>query len=229
MSARRNIALASGAVAVAVAALACLVRPSGPKSIALAARQQAMELLGAHIAKVRPECKVLVLSNPFTKQSGYFNEKSQYERVGISGLRQGLGKRSLVTVVFPEIRTEYSANPQSVAIPADCRTPLSFLVQPASVDQLAEAHAECRVIVSLIGLPDGVDRLKIWEEKDPRCFALLLPDLRLLGPPNAAVQAFQRGKILAAVVEDSESGHPLVVTKENVAEVLQRQPRALGY
>ena len=88
-----------------------------------------MEMLGARIAKLRPECRVLVLSNPFTKESGYLNEKSQFERAGLRGLRKGLGRRSPVTVVFPEIRPEYLANPQSVIIPSDSRTPLSFLMQ----------------------------------------------------------------------------------------------------
>ncbi len=188
-----------------------------------------MEMLGARIAKLRPECKVLVLSNPFTKKSGYLDEKNQYERAGLRGLRKGLGGRSPVTVVFPEIRPEFLANPQSVVIPPESRTPLSFLMQPASVDHLAEAHAECRVIVSLIGLPIGVNRLKIWNEKDPRCFALLLPDLRVLGPPDQAVAAFERGKLLAAVVEDLKSGDPVIVTRDNIVKVLEQQPRAFGY
>lgn len=229
MSAKQKIVLALGLVVVAVAAIAFLARPSGPKSAALAARQRAMEMLGARIAKLRPECQIMVLSNPFTKKAGYLNEKTQYERVGVRGLRKGLGGRSTVTVVLPEIRPEYFTNPQSVFLPADSRTPLSFLMQPASVDQLAEAHPECRIIVSLIGLPDGVEQLKIWQETAPHCFALLLPDLRVLGPPAKAVEAFQRGKLLAAVVEDSQSGDPLIVTRDNVEEVLQRQPKALGY
>lgn len=188
-----------------------------------------MEMLGARIAKLRPESKVLVLSNPFTRGASYLNEKCQYERAGLRGLRKGLGARSPLTVVFPEIRPEYLANPQSVIIPSDSRTPLSFLMQPASVDQLAQAHPECRVIVSLIGLPVGVDRLKIWDEQNPRCFALLLPDLRLLGPPAQAAAAFQQGKLLAAVVEDRQSGNPLIVTRDNVVEVLEQQPRVFGY
>ena len=225
---KRNIFRAAGLAVVALAALA-FVGCSGPKNAALAARQRAMEILGSRIAKLRPDCKVLVLSNPFTKESGYLNEKSQYERAGLRGLRKGLGGRSPVTVVFPEIRPEFFSNPQSVIISPDSRTPLSFLMRPGSVDQLAEAHPECRVIVSLIGLPAELDQLKIWSEKDPRCFALLLPDLRLVGPPAKAVEAFQREKLLAVVAEESPSGDPLIVTRDNVVEVLERQPKALGY
>jgi hypothetical protein len=220
----------AAAVAVAgAAAVVFLARSGGPKSAALVARQHAMETLGARIAKLRPACRVLVLSNPFTQEAGYLSEKSQFDRAGVRGLRKGLGSRSPATVVLPEIRPEYRADPGSVVIPSDCRTPLSFLIEPGSVDRLAEAHPDCRVIVSLIGLPAEVDQLKIWSEQDPRCFALLLPDLRLLGPPAAAVAAFERGKLLAAVAEDARSGQPLVVTRENVAEVLERQPSALGY
>jgi len=188
-----------------------------------------MEALGASIAKLSPQGQVLVLSNPFTKASGYLNEANQYERAAIRGLRNGLGQHIPVTVVFPEIRAEYFADRQSIILPPDCRTPLSYVVRPDSVEQLAQAHPECRVIVSLIGLPAGVDRLEIWCDKDPRCFALLLPDLRVLGPPAKVVEDFQRGKLLAAVAQDAKSGDPLVVTRENVEAVLERQPKALGY
>ena len=229
MSAKRNIVVTSGLAAVAVTVIVFLPRTSSSKSAALAARERAMEMLGARMAKLRPECKVLVLSNPFTKESSYLSESSQYERTSLRGLRKGLGGRSPLQVVFPEIRPEYMANSQSVLVSPDSRTPLSFLMQPSSVDQLAEAHPECDVIVSLIGLPVGVDRLKVWNEKDPRSFALLLPDLRLLGPPAEAVRAFQRGKLLAAVVQDPKSGDPFVVSRDNIMEILQQQPRVLGY
>ena len=228
MSSNKKILLALGFVMVALVSIFFVIRSASPKNAALSVRQHAMEMLGAQISKLRPDCKVLVLSNPFTKESGYLNEKNQFERAGIRGLRKGLGGHSSVNVVYPEIRPEYFTNPQSVMIPPDSRTPLSFLMQPASVDQLAEANPKCLVIVSLIGLPAGVDKLKIWQEKD-RCFALLLPDLRLLGPPEKAVEAFQRGKLLAAVVEDLQSGNPLIVTRENIMEVMKHQPKALGY
>jgi hypothetical protein len=189
-----------------------------------------LETLGGYIAKTRPGCKVLVLSNPFTKDSGYRDPKAQFERAGLRGLRKGLGSRASSTVAFPVIRPEYFTDPQSVLIPGDSRTPLSFLMQPGSVERLADAHPDCTVIVSLIGLPFGVDQEKIWHEDDRRCFALLLPDLRLLGPPARAVESFQRGKILAAISEDAlHPGNLLLITRENVLEVLQRQPSALGY
>ncbi len=188
-----------------------------------------MVMLGSRIAALCPDCRVLVLSNPYAEQAGYLNEKRQYERAGIRGLAKGLGGRQSVIVAFPKIRPEYASDPQFAAIPPDSRTPLSFLIQGESVDELAGAHPECRVIVSLIGLPVGVEDLKVWDAKDRRCFALLLPDLRVLGPPERAVEAFQRGKLLVLVTEDSRSGKPMVVARDNVGEVLQSDPKSLGY
>jgi hypothetical protein len=170
-----------------------------------------------------------VLCNPFAKTAGYLHETSQYERASLRGLRKGLGRRIPVTEVYPEIRAEYFQDRQSLILLPDCRTPLSFAIQPASVDQLAEAHPECAVIVSLIGLPAGVEQLKIWGDQDPRCFALLLPDMRVLGPPAAAAEGFQRGKLLAAVAQDPSAGDALLVTRDNIEAVLERQPKALGY
>jgi hypothetical protein len=103
------------------------------------------------------------------------------------------------------------------------------LIQPASIDRLAEAHPECNVIVSLIGLPLGVDRLKVWNEKDARSFALLLPDLRVLGPPQEVLAAFRSGKLLTAVFEDPKSGDALLVTADNIVEVLKENSKLLGY
>jgi hypothetical protein len=188
-----------------------------------------MKVLGERIAKLRPKCKVLVLSNPFAKDAGRFDEKSQFERAGIEGLRDGLGRDSEVTVVFPEIRPEYFSHRELIVVPPDSRTPLSFVIRPEAVDELADAHPECNVIVSLIGLPAGVERLKVWNEKDPRTFALLLPDLRLLGSPEQIAAAFSGGKILAAVFQNSKTGEPLIVTRENAAEILKNDPKIFGY
>jgi hypothetical protein len=230
VKAKPTIAVGLGLVVVAGAAAAFFPRNTSPKSAALTARQNATEKLGQQIARLRPKCKVLVLCNPFTRKSGFLEEKAQFERAGLHGLQKGLGPGSTVTAAFPEVRPEYYANPQSVSIPPDCRTPLSFLLRPGCVDELVAAHPECSVIVSLIGLPLGIDQAKSWTENDQQSFALLLPDLRLLGPPEKAVEAFERGKILAAVADDAlQPGTPLVITRDNVQDVLKRQPTALGY
>jgi len=227
--AKRFIAAAAALAVLVIAIIGLLRHTSSQKDAALVAQERAMKALGERIAKLKPQCQVLVLSNPFTKDAGYLDAKAQCERAAVSALRKGLGRHAAVTVVSPDIRAEYYTNRQSLVFPPECRTPLSFAIQPASVDLLADAHPECRVIVSLIGLPSGVERLRIWSEKDPRCFALLLPDLSVLGPPEKAMEAFESGKLLATADRDATSGDPLIVTRENFAEVLQLQPKALGY
>lgn len=107
MIAKKNLVLASGLVIFAVAAIWFWARPASPKSAALTARLKALEMLGTCVAKLRPEGQVLLLSNPFTKEASYLDEKSQYERAGLRGLRTGRGARSTVKVVFPEIRPEF--------------------------------------------------------------------------------------------------------------------------
>jgi hypothetical protein len=226
----KTFAIIAASAAIALALIAFIPRNSSAKSAALDAREDALERLGESIAKLRPKSKVLVLSNPFTKDSGLLDEKARFERAGVRGLTKGLGDNASVTVAFPEIRPEFVADPQSAIIPPDSRTPLSFLISPAAVEKLAAAHPECSVIVSLIGLPAGFDQGKLWKTDDPRSFALLLPDLRVVGPAQNAVDAFERGKILAAVTDDpSQPGKPLIVTRGNIREVLERQPQALGY
>ena len=206
-----------------------LLRPASPKSAALSAREHLMEALGAEIGRLRPQARVLVLSNPFAEKAGAFNEKTQFERAAIRGLQKGLGKKAEVTVVFPEIRSEYLTHPESIVIPPDSKTPLSFLIQPGSIDRLAEAHPECNIIVSLIGLPVGVNELKIWSGNDSPSFALLLPDLRVIGPANEILAAFQRGKLLAAVFENPTSAEPLIVSQTNIAALLTERPKIFGF
>jgi len=211
------------------AAFFFFTRPSKATSVALTARERSMQALGQEIAKSRPGAKVLVLMNPFTKQSGFGDEKAQFQDAGVRGLRRGLGGRAEVTPVFPALRQEYLQNPSSLVIPSESRTPLSFLVDARSVEQLANQHSNATVIVSLIGLPIGIDSLKLWQKSDPRSFALLLPDLKVLGRPEDTLLAFDNGKLLAIIGEEANAGDGLLITKGNAREMLRTKPQALGF
>lgn len=224
-----SLLLASGLATLIAITTVLLLRPSGPQGAALDSREEAMRLLGATLAQWRPDTPVLVLANPFAQNSGFLDEKTRFERAALHGLQKGLGKQTPVTVVAPDIRPEFFSNPSSVFIAPDSKNPLSFLILPESVDRLAAAHPQCQILVSLIGLPVGVENLNLWDPKDPRALALLLPDLRVLGSPAQAAHAFQRGKIIAAVVEDTPPGTFLVVTSSNILEVLDKHPNFLGF
>lgn len=118
MSTKRVLLSITGLVAIAVLAVWWLLKPSAVQGVALNSREHAMQLLGARLAALKPGCKVLVLSNPFTQDSSFLNDRNRFEQAGVGGLRQGLGKGSTVKVVFPAIRPEYASNPGGSDDPA---------------------------------------------------------------------------------------------------------------
>lgn len=196
---------------------------------ALDSRQQALQELGEYLNQQQLGSCTVVLSNPFTQKSGQPSEIHKFERAGIRGLEQGLGESAAVEIVFPTVKPEYRDNPQKAIIPRNSKTPLSFLIEPGSLDELAEAHPDCNLMVSLIGLPLGVDKLKVWDKQSPMQFALLLPDLRMVGSMNNVVSAFKSGKIAAAVVTDKQANAPLLITPENIKEILTDRPNLVGF
>ena len=120
-------------------------------------------------------------------------------------------------------------------------TPLSFMVAEGSFDKIANEHPGCEIIVSLIGLPADLEQLKIWEPTDPHCFAMLLPDLRIVGDLPAVRRAIEAKKIIAFVL--NKHGAPpeqasftgswktefdrrfLLVTSENFDEMVRQYPQ----
>jgi hypothetical protein len=215
-----------------IVAVLVVSRPilSGGKEmgVAVMARQRAMERLGASFSSEFGGKPVLLLSNPYTRNSAQSKTIRQFEAAGIKGFKLGLGEASRVEVVFPEIRPEYEEHPEKAVFPPNTKTPLSFLMEGASLDQLAVSHPNCELIVSLIGLPVGIDQLDVWKG-DSHQFGLLLPDLRVLGSKAKALEAFKRGKIAAVVVDDPQSQEALVIDSSNVEDVLSNRPQLLGF
>jgi hypothetical protein len=206
----------------------------------LSSRELAMQVLGAHLASAYPGKKVLVLSNPFSTQPGQKKEVYDFEKAGLRGLKKGLGKAEAVEqVVYPEIRPQFYKDRRSVWIdPATC-TPLSYIVTEDSLDKETRQHPGAEILVSLIGLPLNVTTTETW--KRSARFALLLPDLRMVGDQAAIRQAFRSGKIAAAVL--NKPGAPpdeqrlgsdpqaefdlrfLLVTPETVDQYLKAYPK----
>jgi hypothetical protein len=215
-----------------IVAVLVVSRPilSGGKEMgeAVKARQSAMQRLGESLSSGIGENPVLVLSNPYAQRSGQSKTIRQFEAAGIEGLKLGLGEATQVEVVFPEIRPEYREHPERAVFPPNTKTPLSFLMEGASLDQLAAAHPSSDLIVSLIGLPVGIDQLQVWKGGEHR-FGLLLPDLRVLGSKGKVLEAIKSGKIAAVVVDDPQSQEALVIDSTNVEEVLANRPQLLGF
>ena len=72
-------------------------------------------------------------------------------------------------------------------------------------------------------------KLKVWQKDNAVKFALLAPDLRVVGRRAKVLSAFQSGKIAAAAVPDPASGKPLIIDAGNVEEVLSSHPGLLGF
>ncbi len=214
------------------------VRRDNPRVKALWAREVATRGLAEYLAKSRVGNRVLVLANPFTHKKGMARDVVASEEAGLRGLRKGFGPNlTLEAVAFPELKTDAEKNPRAVFIDAETTTPLSYLVAEDAFDKLARQHPDCDLFVSLIGLPADLERVQCWQTNGPPKFALLLPDLRIIGDTAAVKYAVKSGKLAAFVL--SKPGAPdsrspvgrdlaaefekrfLLVTAENIDQVTQ--------
>lgn len=229
MKLSKSNAIAVGAIAVVGIVLFILWRPTSSYSIHLDARFESMRLLGDYIRQEKPGANVLLMGNPFVQRPDASDKIQDHDTMGHEGLVAGLGETAKVTKVYPELSGDYLKDPNSVFIPPRSKTPLSFIVEAASFQSLAESHPDHQVVVSLIGLPKGIQKQSMWKESDPTSFALLLPDFRLLGRSSDVIAQFENGKILAVVIKDADTGEPLVVHKGNAAQVIKAQPKSFGW
>jgi len=165
-----------------------------PHADALRVRELATRSLAEFLARTHPGKRALIVSNPFTQQTGTAKAILETEQAGVRGLREGFGpKVTVAAVVFPELKPEAWENPRDLLNDADTTTPLSYLVAPEAFDKLARQHPDCELIVSLIGLPVELSRCEVWNVPGPPRFALLLPDLRMVGDAAAVQQALRVG------------------------------------
>jgi hypothetical protein len=162
-------------------------------------REIATQFLGEYLATHYSGKKVVVLSNPFSTQPGQPREVYQYEKAGLRGLQRGLGNTEAIEqVAYPEIRSAFLKDRRSVPIDPATTTPLSYVVTEDALDNIARQHPQAEIFVSLIGLPINVLQTETW--RAGRKFALLLPDLRMLGNQSSIRAAFLSGKIAAIVL-----------------------------
>lgn len=214
---------------------------STPQRTALRVREIATWGLARHLAQKHPGCRVLVVANPFTRQPGIAREFVETEEAGIRGVRLGLGTTgSLVAVAFPELKPDAVANPRALLQDADTTTPLSYLVAEDAFDKLLQQNAGSDTLVSLIGLPVELGKVEAWTKPGAPRFALLLPDLTMIGKFSAVRAALQSGKLVAFVLarpggpgsETEVSGDAaaefekrfVLVTAENIDAVQKAQP-----
>lgn len=207
----------------------------GPQGRAVNHRALATRVLAEFLAAKFPAGSVLAVANPFTLEPGHPPEIYSFQRAQLAALEKTFGPGRL-QVVYPKLRPEASQEPGRL-VPPGATTPLSYLVGPESFDQLAAAHPDAKLFLSLIGLPQGIQNRPLWEGKT--AFGLLLPDLTILGSPAAVRQAFESKKIVAVILnkpgappEKEGSRDPrqefdrrfLLVTSDNLDRLLQMYP-----
>jgi|YelNatPaOPRAMG01_1025707.scaffolds.fasta_scaffold00775_20 hypothetical protein len=216
-------------------------RPTAQQA-ALRTRQLATEGLAAYLAERFAGERALVIANPFTQRPGLAKGIYAQEQAGVHGVQRGFGNKiKLEAVVFPELKAEALQAPQTIEIDPASPTPLSFLVAEDAFDKLLQAHPDCTLVVSLIGLPWALDRVAAWQAHSPVKFGLLFPDLRMLGGPEAVRQAVHQGKLAAFVLH--RPGAPpeqaswakdaraeferrfILVTPQNVDEIVATYPQ----
>ena len=204
-------------------------------------REIATRGLAAYLAQTQPGRRVLVFSNPFAREANTEPAIVKMEDAGIRGLEEGWkGKLTVAAIALPQLKVGARENPQAFIADPETTTPLSYLVAPDAFDNQAKLHAGCELVVSLIGLPADLDHCEIWTRPGPPAFALLLPDLGVIGGVDAVKRAVKSGKLLAFVLRrpgspsDSEpvTGDSrdefekrfVLVTKENLEEVAKSNP-----
>jgi hypothetical protein len=171
-----------------------------PQGNALEVRRLATRGLAQALAQRFAGQQAVVISNPFTQRPGVSPEIRAAEEAGIKGLRDGFSdKIPIKAVAFPELRPEAQQNPRALLGETETTTPLSYLVAPESFDRACRQDGDPSLIVSLIGLPAELDKCGSWNAPVPPRFALLWPDLRVVGEPTKVQQALQTGKLVAFV------------------------------
>ena len=220
-------------------------RPS-PQEAALHTRELATRGLAEYLASRFGGQRALVISNPFTQRPGFPEGVYAQEKAGIRGLERGFeGKITLAAVVFPELKPEARDDPRAVPVDPASPTPLSYLVAEGAFDKLVQAHPGCGLVVSLIGLPVDLRRVEAWRSSSPVRFALLLPDLRMIGDAAAVREAVRSGKLAAFVLPKPNAPAEqtglsgdfkkdfdqrfILVTPENVDQEMQAHPQLFGF
>lgn len=220
-----------------VSLLICIgCAPNAPES----ERELATQALATEVVKRAAPKSVLVIANPFTRESGRSPEIYAFEKAGIAGLAAGFGKNVRMEVDYPAFKPEVQRDPASVRVDPQSTTPLSFLVSEDAFSAVTRRHPKAEVVVSLIGLPVNLKAYQEWSQAGPPKFALLLPDWRIIGGKKAIIEAFRSGKLVAAVVRrpvtevasgdaKGESGSKFqLVTAESVEALLRDHPGIFG-
>lgn len=209
-----------------VVAMAALLAGCGrsPEQRDLDARARAARSLASAIPAEHAAGRIIIVANPFIRKEGSPPDVIKYHKAVVGGLEKGL-KRSIrgEDIVFPTLRDGAWDHPERFLTGRSWRTPLTPMMEASTFDEIARAHPDARLLISIVGLPEGIERTAIWTNSTLPALALYLPDWRVVPDPKAWGSAIERGRIVAMVIEHAGLEEGLVIrTPRDADEFFQR-------
>lgn len=181
-------------------------------------------ILAKKIAEIKPGAKVLVII-------GEDNENNKRQKVILDGLTEGFG--SAITQVAVKAPTLKGLKGK----PEEMMMPLSEMIKAEDINKLLLKNKSRNYIISLIGLPMDMGKLKIWSQfaEDPK----KAPRLSIMnGDISMLYKPIKQGLIPAVVTHNpdavySEEAAPsdmqeafnkryILITTKNVDEIKKK-------
>lgn len=155
-------------------------------------------------------------------------EKNKRQKELVDGLKEGMGARVIIEAIgSPIVEKKEGVPPEEMMM-------MEEMLQAKNYNELIEKHKDCELVISIIGLPHDIKKMKIWKNDNKQKLALLFGDVFILE------KAIQIGKVVAAVtyrpgVKFTEEAAPsdpkeafekryLLITPENVKEIAEKFP-----
>ena len=195
-------------------------------------------VFGRYLAAKYPRHRALVVLPPKESEPGSERRAAALVR----GLREGFADAIMIVATdCPRIPAAVESQMSRQAAGRGRRStwtpPLQYWYSAAVLDALLEAHSECDLVVSLVGLPADTGRSRLWQRdpaKRPRLAVGAGPvsGLQALIDPAGIVTVLDHRPGLAADLPEAVRDAPeaftrnfRLVTPENAGVMLRRQPR----
>ncbi|OGV50456.1 MAG: hypothetical protein A2X49_14800 [Lentisphaerae bacterium GWF2_52_8] len=113
-------------------------------------------VLGQSLAASYPGLKTLLIVEP-----GY--EKNENQKQLIAALKEGFGSKiPTVVIASPEVPPMPAGTPPEMMM----RPPLEEMMQAKQFDAIINKYPDCKLIVTLIGLPFDVGEMELWRKDE---------------------------------------------------------------
>lgn len=185
-------------------------------------------ILGQDLRVAYPGEKVLVVVDR------NFDKNTRQQKL-VEGLKEGLGSTAEVvtdTLTIESLKKNDTPPAPGAPPPEEDIMPLEEIMKAVDFDAVIEKHPDCKIVISLIGLPRDFNQMKTWTLENRPKVALLNADVHSLAP------LIKGGYIVAAVsycpgVKFSEDPAPddpkaafdlryIMITPKNIEELAQK-------